>query len=63
MTMIELKREMEISRFYDPSKDELKEEKIVIRKDPLTGKRYKIVQKALPVSRDTDIREDVAPFF
>ncbi len=61
--MIEMRETTETSKFYDPSSDEVKQEKIVIRKDPLTGKQSRIVQKSLPLSKNSDLPEEVLEGF
>lgn len=57
--MIEFNEETEKNRFYDPSEEKEKQENIVIRHDPLTGKSCRILDKPLPISRDPDIKEEI----
>ncbi|MFP3872566.1 MAG: hypothetical protein ACLFVL_06775 [Candidatus Aenigmatarchaeota archaeon] len=57
--MIEFEEEIEENRFYDPTASEVKQEKIVIRKDPLTGKSCRILEKPLPISKEVDIEEEI----
>ncbi len=61
--MIDFEEVTEVSKFYDPTKNEVIEETIIIRKDPLTGKRCRIVQKDLPISRNADIQEEITGGF
>ncbi len=57
--MIEFEENIEWSRFFDPSDGERKREKIVVRKDPLTGKSSRILEKPLPISKEVEIEEDI----
>lgn len=57
--MIEFAEEVEVNRYYDPSEDEEKQEEIVIRHDPLTGKSCRILDKPLPIPKDVDIEEEI----
>ncbi len=56
--MIEFKEETEKNRYYDPSKGKRISEEILIRKDPLTGKTCRILDKPLPISKGADIEEE-----
>mgnify|MGYP006284685077 CR=1 FL=1 len=55
--IIEFKSDKEISEFYDPSEDKLKEIKIDIRYDPLTEKTSRIVEKPFPIAEDPDMSD------
>jgi len=61
--MIEFHEKVEISRFYDPSEDKEKQEEIVIRHDPLTGKSCRILDKSLPISKEADIEDEIVSGF
>lgn len=57
--MLEFKKDVEVGKFYDPGKDEVNEEEIEIRYDPLTGKPSRIIKKPFPISPDPDFKDDV----
>ncbi len=61
--MIEFQEDLERSRFFDPSEGERKQEKIVVRKDPLTGKPSRILTKPLPISKEVEIEEEISGGF
>ncbi|MGM0404529.1 MAG: hypothetical protein ACQEQM_00100 [Thermoplasmatota archaeon] len=53
--MIEFKKEVETSQFYDPSEDEFKDTSVEIRYDPLTGRTSRILEKPLPMEKGADM--------
>ncbi|MFO7792217.1 MAG: hypothetical protein R6W73_04435 [Candidatus Saliniplasma sp.] len=53
--MIEFKKEIETSQFYDPSEDELKDTSVEVRHDPLTGRTSRILEKPLPMKEGADM--------
>lgn len=55
--MIEFKKNIEIGKFYNPVEEEMEEDEIEIRFDPLTQKPSRVINKPLPLSPEPDISD------
>ena len=57
ITIINFKKEKELSEFYSPKEASIEEVEVEIRYGPLTGKTSRIIEKPFPIAEDPDMSD------